>query len=102
MSRKKKKEVEEILKVGKIYKLVKVWVKKGCKSGVPVGVKNLKLAEIPSVGRPLSGKYDSEHFASGDPKEVKFVASTLIVGVRDLPLIGLRIETTTSVYMLLY
>ena len=100
---KKKARIDvEILQIGKTYKLVKVWIKAGCVSGVPVGTKDIKLAEVPMVGRCITGKYDSEYVQSGDPKEVKFPASTMIVGIKDIPSVGLCVETKTSVYLVLY
>lgn len=100
---KKKAKIEvEILQIGKTYKLVKVWIKAGCISKVPVGTISIQLAEVPMVGRCITGKYNSEYAQSGDPKEVKFPASTRIVGIKNIPSIGLRVETDTSVYLVLY
>jgi hypothetical protein len=100
---KKKAKIEvEILQIGKTYKLVKVWIKPGCISKVPVGAKDIKLAEVPMVSRPIMGKYDSEYPLSGDPKQVTYPASTTILAVRDIAPIGLRVETHTSVYLVLY
>lgn len=101
MVKTKKAEGPETLKVGLTYRLVKVWIKKGQCSGIPVGARKIKLSEIPTVGNPIKGKYDSEH-PSGDLKEVKFEASRTIVGLRDISCVGLRIETSTSVYLMLY
>jgi hypothetical protein len=102
MTKKKKEENTEILKVGSTYRLVKVWIKKGQCSGVSVGTRKIKLSEIPTIGNPIKGKYDSEHPLSGDHKEVKFEASRPIVGTKEISGVGLRIETPTSVYLMLY
>lgn len=99
---KKSEGTEESLKVGSVYKLVKVWIKKGHRSGIPVGARKIKLSEIPTIGKTITGKYNSEHPLSGDPKEVKFEASRTIVSLRNIPCVGLRIETETSVYLMLY
>lgn len=99
---KKAESPEDILKIGPTYKLVKVWIKKGSCSGIPVGIRKIKLSEIPTVGNCIKGKYDSEHPLSGDPKEVKFEASKPIIGLKKIPKVGLRIETRTSVYLMLY
>lgn len=101
MKKKEKAEGVEVLKIGSTYKLVKVWIKKGHHSGIPVGTRKIKLSAIPKIGLPIKGKYDSEH-PSGEPKEVKFEASKTIIGLKDIPCVGLRIETTTSVYLMLY
>jgi len=99
---KKSENPEEAIKIGTVYKLVKVWIKKGHRSGVPVGVRRITLSEIPLVGKKIKGKYSSEHPHSGDPKEVRFDASRKIVSLRNFPGVGLRIETETSVYLLMY
>jgi hypothetical protein len=77
------------IKPGEIYRLIKVWIKKDAKSGIPVGVRKVKLSEIPSIGRPIVGTYESEHPQSGDPKKVNFVATKPVLEIKKLNGYGL-------------
>jgi hypothetical protein len=92
-------EVSEI-KLCEEYKLVKVWIKKGKKSGVPIGVRIIKFGEIPTKNSPLIGIRKSEGL-SGEDKNTKYNLSTNVISVKPLNGTGLLIETQTSVFLLL-
>ena len=85
------------IKAGVKCSVVKVFVKDGKKSGVPLGERIMTLGQKPSTGKPLYGAYESEHHMSGDPKFVKFPASSTIQKVRKISGVGLSIETETSI-----
>ncbi len=91
--------VEPEIKTGVMCNVTKVWVKKGKTSGIPVGNRQITLARKPKIGNELWGAYTSEH-PSGDPKEVRFRASSKILSITKVPRIGLTIETETSILLL--
>ena len=87
------------IKTGVKCTIVKVLKKEGKKSGVPLGVRVMILGGKPTVGKPLYGTYESEHALSGDPKIVKFPASSIIQRIHRVNNAGLCIETETSVLL---
>ena len=94
------KEEDIKIEIGSSYSLIKTWVKKGRKSGIPVGVRKIILGNIPVIGEPIIACRPTEHAASGDPKKTYYRASQKIVGIKKINGTGWVIETVTSVILL--
>lgn len=79
--------------------LKKISIKEGQKSGVKVGkVRHLHTEEMPKVGTPILGIYLSEYPQSGDPRLVRFKATSKVEKVEQLTKNIFLIDTQTSVY----
>jgi len=87
------------VKTGVRCTVIKVQIKEGKKSGIPLGTRIMTIGGKPTVGSPLYGAYEGEH-VSGDPKTVKYPASSTILKIHKVNNVGLCVETQTSVLLI--
>lgn len=79
--------------------LKKISLLEGKESGIKPGkVRQINVEKMPEIGSQIIGVYVSEHSSSGDPKTVRFPATTKVQDVKKTKENTLEIYTQTSVY----
>jgi len=86
--------------------LVKVWVKLGSVSKKSIKGQEITLSNPPVLGEPLMIIREGESlFTTEDGEEVRkrsrHPIMSMVVGLKNIPGVGLRIETETSIFLLL-